>query len=181
MQTDRFISFFMLCSGFWNLVSIPGYPQPELKWLQNEKPVSASGRVTTEQHEDGLCTLVVADLQPSDSGVYVCRASNALGEGMCSAKLKVELWLWGGKPFWRRLDKVWTSTDGLFFTATQKAASMWFQGKKASSTITGLDNQLWTRTPRAPCFTSCSCTESSSLNVLQKQPFTIEYCLYVNV
>ncbi|XP_056285534.1 myosin light chain kinase, smooth muscle-like isoform X2 [Pseudoliparis swirei] len=70
---------------------VSGYPQPELKWLQNEKPVSASGRVTTEQHEDGLCTLVVADLQPSDSGVYVCRASNALGEGMCSAKLKVEL------------------------------------------------------------------------------------------
>ncbi|TNN82401.1 Myosin light chain kinase, smooth muscle [Liparis tanakae] len=67
------------------------YPQPEVKWLQDEKPVSASGRVTTEQREDGLCSLVVADLQPSDSGVYACRASNALGEGMCSAKLKVEL------------------------------------------------------------------------------------------
>ncbi|KAM6963475.1 myosin light chain kinase, smooth muscle-like [Tautogolabrus adspersus] len=66
-----------------------GYPQPEVKWLQNEKPVSESSRVTMEQHE-GLCALVVADLEPSDSGVYVCRASNKLGEAMCSAKLKVE-------------------------------------------------------------------------------------------
>ncbi|XP_034414613.1 myosin light chain kinase, smooth muscle-like isoform X2 [Cyclopterus lumpus] len=70
---------------------VNGYPQPEVKWLQNEKPVSGSRRVTTEQHEDGLCSLVVADLELSDSGVYVCRASNKLGEGMCSAKLKVEL------------------------------------------------------------------------------------------
>nr|XP_046233018.1 myosin light chain kinase, smooth muscle-like [Scatophagus argus]XP_046233019.1 myosin light chain kinase, smooth muscle-like [Scatophagus argus] len=70
---------------------VNGYPQPEVKWLQNEKPVSGSCRVTMEQHEDGLCCLVLADLEPSDSGVYVCRASNKLGEAMCSAKLKVEM------------------------------------------------------------------------------------------
>ncbi|CAJ1080340.1 myosin light chain kinase%2C smooth muscle-like [Xyrichtys novacula] len=68
---------------------VNGYPQPEVKWLQNQKPVSVSGRVTMEQHE-GLCALVVADLKPSDSGVYVCKASNKLGEAMCSAKLRVE-------------------------------------------------------------------------------------------
>ncbi|XP_047465545.1 myosin light chain kinase, smooth muscle-like [Mugil cephalus] len=69
---------------------ISGYPQPQVKWLQNEKPMSASRRVTVEQREDGLCSLVVADLQPSDSGVYVCRARNKLGEAMCSAKLTVK-------------------------------------------------------------------------------------------
>ncbi|XP_029312068.1 myosin light chain kinase, smooth muscle-like isoform X2 [Cottoperca gobio] len=70
---------------------VNGYPQPEVKWLQNEKLVTESGRVTMEQHEDGLCSLVLADLEPSDSGVYVCRAGNKLGEAMCSAKLKVEM------------------------------------------------------------------------------------------
>ncbi|XP_031171143.1 myosin light chain kinase, smooth muscle-like isoform X3 [Sander lucioperca] len=70
---------------------VNGYPQPQVKWLQNEKPVSESNRVTMEQHEDGLCSLVLAGLEPSDSGVYVCRASNKLGEAMCSAKLKVEM------------------------------------------------------------------------------------------
>lgn len=44
-----------------------------------------------EQEEDGLCALVLADLNPSDSGVYTCKASNKLGEAMCSAKLKVEV------------------------------------------------------------------------------------------
>ncbi|KAM9336873.1 myosin light chain kinase, smooth muscle-like isoform 2-T2 [Symphorus nematophorus] len=70
---------------------VNGYPQPEVKWLQNEKLVSESCRLTMEQHEDGLCSLVLADLEPSDSGVYVCRASNKLGEAMCSAKLRVEM------------------------------------------------------------------------------------------
>ncbi|XP_035469023.1 myosin light chain kinase, smooth muscle isoform X2 [Scophthalmus maximus] len=70
---------------------VNGYPQPEVKWLQNEKPVPESSRVTVEQNDDGLCSLVLADLEPSDSGVYVCRASNKLGEATCSAKLKVEM------------------------------------------------------------------------------------------
>lgn len=74
------------------VVSTLGYPQPEVKWLQNEKLVSESSRVTMKHHDDGLCSLILADLEPSDSGVYVCKASNKLGEAMCSAKLKVEMW-----------------------------------------------------------------------------------------
>ncbi|KAM6897279.1 myosin light chain kinase, smooth muscle-like [Xenentodon cancila] len=70
---------------------VDGYPQPEVKWLQNDEPVSKSCRVTTAQHDDGLCSLVLTDLKPSDSGVYVCRAKNKLGEAMSSAKLKVGL------------------------------------------------------------------------------------------
>ncbi|XP_033974932.1 myosin light chain kinase, smooth muscle-like isoform X1 [Trematomus bernacchii] len=70
---------------------VNGYPQLEVKWLQNEKAVCESGRVSMEQHEDGLCSLVLEDLELSDSGVYVCRAGNKLGEAVCSAKLKVEM------------------------------------------------------------------------------------------
>ncbi|XP_028332409.1 myosin light chain kinase, smooth muscle-like [Gouania willdenowi] len=70
---------------------VNGYPQPEVKWLQNEKPVYKSSRITMEQQEDGLCSLVLSDLKPADSGVYVCRATNELGEATCSAKLKVAL------------------------------------------------------------------------------------------
>ncbi|XP_029978368.1 myosin light chain kinase, smooth muscle-like [Sphaeramia orbicularis] len=70
---------------------ISGYPNVDVKWLQNEKEVSESSRVTMEQNEDGFCSLVLADLSPSDSGVYKCRASNKLGEAMCSAKLTVKM------------------------------------------------------------------------------------------
>uniref|UniRef100_A0A146P6R4 Myosin light chain kinase, smooth muscle-like n=1 Tax=Fundulus heteroclitus TaxID=8078 RepID=A0A146P6R4_FUNHE len=70
---------------------VDGYPQPEVKWLRNEEPLCISSRVRMQQDEDGLCSLVVADLGPSDSGVYMCTAQNRLGEAMCSAKLTVEL------------------------------------------------------------------------------------------
>lgn len=68
---------------------ILGYPQPEVKWLHDEKPVPESHRATIAHHGEGLCSLVLADLKFSDSGVYVCKARNKLGEAMCSAKLKV--------------------------------------------------------------------------------------------
>lgn len=62
-----------------------------MQWLQNGNTVTESSRVSMAQEEDGLCVLVVAELNPSDSGVYTCKASNKLGEAMCSAKLKVEM------------------------------------------------------------------------------------------
>ncbi|KAM9426024.1 myosin light chain kinase, smooth muscle-like isoform 2-T2 [Pholidichthys leucotaenia] len=70
---------------------INGYPQPEVKWFHNGSPVTESHRVTVEQLEDGLCSLALVDLRSSDSGVYVCRAKNKLGDAMCSAKLTVGL------------------------------------------------------------------------------------------
>lgn len=62
-----------------------------MQWLQDGNPVTESSRATAEQEEDGLCALVLADLNPSDSGVYTCTATNKLGEATCSAKLKVEM------------------------------------------------------------------------------------------
>ncbi|XP_038128593.1 myosin light chain kinase, smooth muscle-like [Cyprinodon tularosa] len=70
---------------------VDGYPKPEVKWLHNEELLCDSSRVRMNQDEDGVCSLFLADLEPSDSGVYVCRAQNKLGEAMCSAKLKIEL------------------------------------------------------------------------------------------
>lgn len=72
-------------------LSILGHPQPVVKWLHNGELLSDSSRATMQQLEDGLCSLVLVDLTPSDSGVYVCRAKNQLGEAMCAAKLHVGL------------------------------------------------------------------------------------------
>ncbi|KAF7204301.1 myosin light chain kinase, smooth muscle isoform X2 [Nothobranchius furzeri] len=69
---------------------VDGYPRPEVKWLHDNRPLSELRRAVIMQHEDGLCVLVLDDLMPSDSGVYVCRARNELGEAKCSAKLNVE-------------------------------------------------------------------------------------------
>nr|XP_061822599.1 myosin light chain kinase, smooth muscle-like [Nerophis lumbriciformis] len=69
---------------------VDGYPHPDIKWLQGDEPVSESSRVSVEYKDDGVCRLVVAHLEPSDSGVYMCRASNELGSASCSAKLVVD-------------------------------------------------------------------------------------------
>ncbi|KAM9817011.1 myosin light chain kinase, smooth muscle-like [Neosynchiropus ocellatus] len=68
---------------------VNGYPLPEVKWLHNEMPVCGSSRVAATVQDDGSCSLVLSDLEPSDSGVYVCRASNKAGHAMCSAQLRV--------------------------------------------------------------------------------------------
>ncbi|RVE59690.1 hypothetical protein OJAV_G00190990 [Oryzias javanicus] len=69
---------------------IEGYPKPEVRWFQNEAAVRESSRVTPQQHEDGLCHLLLADLKLSDSGIYTCKAVNKLGEATCSSKLTVD-------------------------------------------------------------------------------------------
>lgn len=68
-----------------------GYPDPEVVWLQDEEPVAETERVQIEYEEDGTCTLIVADAEPEDSGIYKCRASNKLGAALCSARLTVEM------------------------------------------------------------------------------------------
>nr|XP_057918238.1 myosin light chain kinase, smooth muscle-like isoform X2 [Doryrhamphus excisus] len=70
---------------------VDGYPHPDVKWLQGDKPVSESSRLSIEYRDDGSCCLVLAHLEPSDSGVYVCRASNELGSASCSARLVVDV------------------------------------------------------------------------------------------
>ncbi|XP_024245940.1 myosin light chain kinase, smooth muscle isoform X2 [Oncorhynchus tshawytscha] len=69
---------------------LTGYPDPEVVWLRGEEPLEESSRVQIEYEEDGLCTLVLAQVGPEDSDVYTCRASNDQGKALCSAKLIVK-------------------------------------------------------------------------------------------
>ena len=68
-----------------------GYPQPAIEWLLNNERLVETSRTTAEQSEEGSCSLVLTGLQQSDSGIYSCRATNDLGEALCSAKLRVVL------------------------------------------------------------------------------------------
>ncbi|XP_061611605.1 myosin light chain kinase, smooth muscle-like isoform X1 [Phyllopteryx taeniolatus] len=70
---------------------VDGYPHPEVKWLQDDKPIPESTRVQLEYGEDGRCSLVLSGVEASDAGVYVCRLSNQLGAASCSARLKVDM------------------------------------------------------------------------------------------
>ncbi|XP_068610898.1 myosin light chain kinase, smooth muscle-like [Brachionichthys hirsutus] len=70
---------------------VNGYPAPEVAWLKNEEPLSESNRVTMEQLEGGACSLILTGVEPLDSGVYACRATNRLGAVACAATLRVEM------------------------------------------------------------------------------------------
>lgn len=58
-------------------------------WLLDDEPLEETERVQIEYKEDGLCTLTLAGVRPRDSGVYKIRASNHLGQALCSARLTV--------------------------------------------------------------------------------------------
>lgn len=60
-------------------------------WLQDEEPVEETERIQIKYEEDGTCMLVLSDVEPTDSGVYKCCATNSMGEALCSARLTVVL------------------------------------------------------------------------------------------
>ncbi|XP_038634864.1 myosin light chain kinase, smooth muscle-like isoform X2 [Scyliorhinus canicula] len=68
---------------------IEGYPDPEVIWYKNEDPLIESSHIQINYQEDGSCSLIITNLTQKDSGHYVCKAMNALGEQTCSAALTV--------------------------------------------------------------------------------------------
>uniref|UniRef100_A0A8C0YBE1 Myosin light chain kinase, smooth muscle-like n=1 Tax=Cyprinus carpio carpio TaxID=630221 RepID=A0A8C0YBE1_CYPCA len=71
--------------------TIQGYPYPDVVWLFDEAPLEKNGRVQINYDQNGSCTLTLAQVQPGDSGIYKCFASNSLGQALCSARLTVQL------------------------------------------------------------------------------------------
>ncbi|KAJ8264559.1 hypothetical protein GJAV_G00150690 [Gymnothorax javanicus] len=68
---------------------IQGYPDPEIVWLRGDEPVEESSGVHMEYEDGGHCSLVLANVQVEESGMYTCKATNSLGEALCSCKLTV--------------------------------------------------------------------------------------------
>lgn len=80
------------CGATVHLVcTIQGYPDPEVVWLFDEAPLEKNRRVQINYDQNGTCTLTLAQVQPGDSGIYKCCASNRLGQALCSARLTVRL------------------------------------------------------------------------------------------
>lgn len=61
-------------------------PLLKTEWLINGKPLSAGSRLSTF-YDFGLVTLSILDARAEDSGVFTCRANNALGEAETSCTI----------------------------------------------------------------------------------------------
>lgn len=60
-----------------------GTPTPIISWLHSWKPVAADSRIRISTL-NGLGTLEITQLQPSDGGAYTCQASNIVGHKLAS-------------------------------------------------------------------------------------------------
>ncbi|XP_067994895.1 obscurin-like protein 1 [Melanerpes formicivorus] len=68
---------------------ITGDPPPSILWEKDKTPVEPSSRFHVEA-KGNLYSLLVSCTIPQDSGIYVCKAKNCVGETYAAATLKVE-------------------------------------------------------------------------------------------
>ncbi|NXV16316.1 OBSL1 protein, partial [Cepphus grylle] len=90
----RFLAYpraFTVQSGADAVLScqITGDPQPSILWEKDKTPIEPSGRFHVEAKGD-LYSLLVCCATPQDSGLYICKARNSVGETYAAATLKVE-------------------------------------------------------------------------------------------
>ncbi|KAM6397100.1 obscurin-like protein 1 isoform 2-T2 [Pluvialis apricaria] len=90
----RFLAYpraFTVQSGADAILScqITGDPQPSILWEKDKTPIEPSGRFHVEAKGD-LYRLLVSHATPQDSGLYICKARNSVGETYAAATLKVE-------------------------------------------------------------------------------------------
>nr|XP_030133230.3 obscurin-like protein 1 [Taeniopygia guttata] len=90
----RFLAYpraFTVQSGTNAVLScqIMGDPQPSILWEKDKNTIEPSGRFHMESKGD-LYSLMVSCATPEDSGLYVCRAKNSVGETYAATVLRVE-------------------------------------------------------------------------------------------
>lgn len=71
-------------------VKLTGSPEPEVRWLKDDKPLTEGRKFRFDEDDDGVFSLFVNEVVADDEGVYKCEASNIKGEVSCTAALEVE-------------------------------------------------------------------------------------------
>ncbi|XP_063986913.1 titin isoform X6 [Diachasmimorpha longicaudata] len=61
----------------------------KVEWFKDEKPLQDSSRIT-RVHDFGFVSLDIGHVRDEDEGIYMCRASNPLGEAVTTASLKIQ-------------------------------------------------------------------------------------------
>ncbi|XP_039287324.1 LOW QUALITY PROTEIN: muscle M-line assembly protein unc-89 [Nilaparvata lugens] len=71
---------------------VRGDPPPDIRWFHDGKEVAMARRACDRllvSRRDSVCSLLIRDLQPRDSGRYVCEAASKLGRASTFARLLV--------------------------------------------------------------------------------------------
>lgn len=71
---------------------VTGKPKPEIIWKKNGVPLDPGRRHLIFEDREGYYTLKVLYCKEQDTGLYVCAASNALGNTLSAVHLSVKGW-----------------------------------------------------------------------------------------
>ena len=69
---------------------VDGYPSPNIKWMKDWKPLSASSRIKILQSETEDFSIQITKTLVSDSGVYASVVENAAGKVTTACRVTVE-------------------------------------------------------------------------------------------
>lgn len=69
--------------------TVAGQPCPDVEWFKGNEQLFLDARSFVAHHPDGSGSLTVQECTEEDTGLYICRAVNSLGEAVCSAELLV--------------------------------------------------------------------------------------------
>lgn len=69
--------------------TVAGEPCPDVQWFKGSEQLFSDAHHSVAHHPDGSGSLTVRECMEEDTGLYVCRAVNTLGEATCSAELLV--------------------------------------------------------------------------------------------
>ena len=65
--------------------TVDGYPQPRVTWARKRSTLPARRHVTGPSN-----ALIIRNVRPEDTGIYICSAENLLGSANAAAQLKVQ-------------------------------------------------------------------------------------------
>ncbi|RUS90390.1 hypothetical protein EGW08_001885 [Elysia chlorotica] len=71
-------------------VVLEAEPEATIKWYKDEVQITSSERIDII-YEENICTLVISNVKPEDSGDYICEAENLVGKTTCKTTLTVNL------------------------------------------------------------------------------------------
>lgn len=86
---------------------VTGKPKPEIVWKKDGVPLEAGRRHLIFEDREGYYTLKVLYCKVQDTGLYLCAASNALGNTLSAVHLSVK----GRKSFQGKLSESCSSGD----------------------------------------------------------------------
>lgn len=71
---------------------IVGVPKPQVIWYKNGVEISKEDdRIQTHDAKGGVFQLIIKNSQQDDTGTYICKAVNDVGQVECKAQLEIEM------------------------------------------------------------------------------------------